>query len=64
MPLEDHWYIACRSSDLRGAPLPVQIFHRPLDRRILERLDFQPAYAAGDVPLAALANVVDSLPVW
>ena len=34
------------------------------DRRVLERLQFVPAYAEGDECLRSLAEVVNSMPVW
>jgi phenylpropionate dioxygenase-like ring-hydroxylating dioxygenase large terminal subunit len=34
------------------------------DHRVLERLDFHPAYAAGDEPLQAMGRVVNRMPTW
>jgi hypothetical protein len=34
------------------------------DRRVLDTIDFRPAFAAGDEPLKAFAAVVNTLGSW
>jgi hypothetical protein len=34
------------------------------DRRVLDTIDFRPAFAEGDAPLVAFASVVNALGSW
>jgi nitrite reductase/ring-hydroxylating ferredoxin subunit len=47
---------------LKALALLYFLLHR--DRRVLERLDFHPAYAADDEPLRILSDRVNRMPIW